>query len=80
MSALQKEVKVLGEWAMSLPPSLGLSLVASGVGVGEWVGCPFGLIALTTAVGSGTGGQVAPPGSPEASLWALPWRLGEVSD
>lgn len=51
MSVPQEEIQVLSEWAMTLPPSLGLSFVTSG-----------GPSTLTKAVGSGAGGQTAPPG------------------
>lgn len=51
MSIPQEEIQVLGEWATSVPPSLGQSLAASG-----------GPSTLTKAVGFGAGGQSAPPG------------------
>lgn len=51
MSVPQEEIQILGEWAMSVLPSLGLSLAASG-----------GSSTLTKAVGFGAGGQTAPPG------------------
>lgn len=44
MSVPQEEIQVLGEWAMSVPPSLGLNLAASG-----------GPSTVTKAVGFGAG-------------------------
>lgn len=73
VSVPQKEIQVLREGAMSVLPSLGLSLAV-----------PGGLSVLSDSPGFSTDLWRWAPGCssmlPRISFWVLPKRLGEGSD